>query len=383
MSTDHQPPVTPHGPAPATATAPASGTVPGGATEKAAKNAAKPAAAKARRFASGQGQGRSTAVLQWVMGEAGIGVALLAMIALFIVIAPNFLTPINIGNILTQITLNTILATGMTFVILIGGIDLSVGSVLALCAMVSGLVLTHVDSVPSAVVLCILTAVGVGLVCGFVNGFISEFWQVPSFIVTLGMLNVARGAALQTTNAKAVYGFPASFNAFGSQSVLGIPAVFLVALAFVVVGQIVLTRTVFGRVLYAVGNNEESVRLAGHRTTFYKVAAFSICGAMVGVATVVYMTRLHTSTPIIGSGYELNAIAAVIIGGANLMGGKGSLVGTLLGACLLGVLTDALLLLQVSDFIRQMVTGAVIVLAVILDYYRRRFSDHLLLRQSV
>ncbi|MDR1394233.1 MAG: ABC transporter permease [Bifidobacteriaceae bacterium] len=327
---------------------------------------------------------KALTVLRWVLGETGILVALLALIGVFIVIAPNFLSAANIANILTQITLNTILATGMTFVILVGGIDLSVGSALALCAMVSGLVLTIPGlPVPVAVLGCIVTSVAVGLGVGFLNGFISETWKVPSFIVTLGMLNIARGAALQTTNAKAVFGFPQQFNDFGTASLAGIPCVFLVALAFVILGQIVLSKTVFGRVLFAVGNNEESARLAGHRTASYKVAAFCICGLMVGVAAVIYMTRLHTSTPIIGNGYELNAIAAVIIGGASLFGGKGSLVGTLLGASLLGVLTDGLLLLGVGDFMRQMVTGAVIIFAVIIDFYRGRFSDRLLLRAAL
>jgi ribose transport system permease protein len=321
-------------------------------------------------------------VLRWVLGETGIGVALIVLILLWVAMAPNFTSSQNVSNILTQITLNTILATGMTFVILVAGIDLSVGSVLALCVMVAGLALTRPLDAPVAVLFAIFASVGVGLVAGFLNGFISERWKVPSFIVTLGMLNVARGAALQTTNAKAVYGFPSSFNDFGSMSLFGVPAVFIVALIFVVIGQFVLTRTVFGRILYAVGNNEESVRLAGHRTARYKIAAFCICGAMVGVASIVYMTRLHTSSPIIGSGYELNAIAAVIIGGASLFGGKGSLVGTLLGASLLGVLTNGLLLLGVGDFARQMVTGAVIVVAVIIDYYRDKLSEKLLMRRD-
>jgi ribose transport system permease protein len=329
------------------------------------------------------GSNWSMTALRWVLGETGIGVALLVLILAWVVVAPNFTTPQNISNILTQITLNTILATGMTFVILVAGIDLSVGSVLALCVMVSGLVLTNIDNTFVSVVACIGASIGVGLIAGFLNGYISERWAVPSFIVTLGMLNVARGAALQTTNAKAVFGFPKGFNSFGSLSIVGIPAVFIVALVFVILGQLVLTRTVYGRVLYAVGNNEESVRLAGHRTSWYKVSAFCICGAMVGVAAVVYMTRLHTSSPIIGTGFELNAIAAVIIGGASLFGGKGSLVGTLLGASLLGVLTNGLLLLGVGDFVRQMVTGAVIVFAVILDYYREKFSARLLLRESL
>lgn len=320
---------------------------------------------------------RSNRVLRWVLGETGIGLALIALILIFVVSSPTFSTPQNVSNILTQITLNTILAAGMTFVILIAGIDLSVGSVLALSAMIGGLVLT--SGVPDglAIPLAILAAIAVGAACGFVNGFISVRWLVPSFIVTLGMLNIARGAALQTTNAASVFGFPKSFNEFGTATVIGIPAVFIVALGVIIVGHIVLTRTVFGRMLFAIGTNEESVRLAGHRTSIYKVAAFCISGAMAGLAAVIYLTRLHTASPIIGQGFELNAIAAVIIGGTSLFGGKGSLIGTFLGACLLGVLTNGLLLLGVGDFARQMVTGAVIIFAVVLDYYRQKVSNRL------
>lgn len=323
------------------------------------------------------GTRRPNRVVTWVLGETGIGLALIALILIFVVASPAFATSQNVSNILTQITLNTILAAGMTFVILVAGIDLSVGSVLALSAMVAGLVIT--SGVPSALAipLAVLAGVGVGTACGFFNGFVTVRWMVPSFIVTLGMLNIARGAALQTTNAASVYGFPKSFNDFGTATVLGLPAVFVVALAVIVIGHVVLTRTVFGRMLFAIGTNEESVRLAGHRTSTYKVAAFCISGAMAGLAAVIYMTRLHTSSPIIGQGFELNAIAAVIIGGTSLFGGKGSLIGTFLGACLLGVLTNGLLLLGVGDFARQMVTGAVIVFAVVLDYYRQKVSTRL------
>ncbi|SDU79019.1 ABC transporter permease [Jiangella alkaliphila] len=322
---------------------------------------------------------RPARLLSWTLGDTGIGLALIALVLIFIATAENFATSQNVSNILTQITLNTILATGMTFVILVAGIDLSVGSVLALSAMVGGVVITSGIADPLAILLALLAAVGVGMACGFVNGFVSVRWAVPSFIVTLGMLNIARGAALQTTDAASVFGFPDSFNSFGTATLLGLPAVFVVALVFVVLGHFVLTRTVFGRLLFAIGNNEESVRLAGHRTSYYKVAAFSICGAMAGLAAVIYMTRLHTSSPIIGQGYELNAIAAVVIGGTSLFGGKGSMIGTFLGACLLGVLTNGLLLLGVGDFARQMVTGAVIVLAVIIDYYRQKVSAKLTL----
>ena len=315
--------------------------------------------------------------VRWVMGETGIGLALVALILFFVFAAPSFATPRNIANIQTQITLNTILAVGMTFVIIVAGIDLSVGSVLALCSMVGGLVITSGLPTVPAIVLAVLASLATGLACGFINGFVSERWQVPSFIVTLGMLNLARGAALQTTDAETIYQFPRPFTSFGTSTFLGIPSVFAVALVLVAAGHVVLTRTVFGRMLVAIGTNEEAVRLSGHPTATYKVMAFCISGMMAGLAAIIYMTRLNISSPIIGTGYELNAIAAVIIGGTSLFGGKGSLVGTLLGACLLGVLTNGLLLMGVGDFARQMVTGAVIVIAVVIDAYRQKLSARL------
>ena len=310
-----------------------------------------------------------------ILQQAGIGLALLAMVLFFAALAPQFTTHENIANILTQITINLILATGMTFAILIGGIDLSVGAVMALCAVVAGSVL-KLDSLsePAAIGLGILASLGVGMLCGALNGFVSAFWGVPSFIVTLGMLNVARGGALEVTNARTIYDFPDSFNAFGSLSVLGVPVMFLLALALLGLGWLVLTRTVFGRMIYAIGNNEEAVRLSGHRPFTTKVLAFTVTGLCVGIAAIVYMTRLTIANPILGVGFELNAIAAVIIGGTSLSGGRGSLVGTLLGAAIIGVLANGLILMGVTDFIRQIITGLVIILAVILDAVRARYG---------
>ncbi|MEU8888077.1 ABC transporter permease [Streptomyces sp. NPDC048442] len=309
------------------------------------------------------------------MGEAGIGIALLVLVLVFTLAAPKFATSGNLTHIATEITLNTMLAVGMTFVILVGGIDLSVGSVMALSAVVAGEVLTSASlSTPVAVLLAVVVAALVGMVCGFVNGFVSQRWRVPSFIVTLGMLNVARGAALEYTNAQTLYDFPPGFSHFGTSTLLGIPSLFWIAVVMVVVGHLVLTRTVFGRLVFAIGSNEEAVRLSGHRTGVVKVVVFVIAGFAVGIAAVTYMARLNIASPIIGSGYELSAIAAVVIGGASLSGGKGSMIGTLLGACLLGVLTNGLLLMGVSDFQRQMITGAVIMIAVVVDHYRGRIA---------
>jgi ribose transport system permease protein len=268
------------------------------------------------------------------------------------------------------------MATGMTFVILIGGIDLSVGSVMALCAMVAGLALKiEWLPIPVAIAAAVAASVIVGMACGLVNGFVSSFWNVPSFIVTLGMLNIARGAALQVTDARTLFEFPNVFNEFGTATLLGVPAIFIVALAMVLLGWAVLTQTVFGRLIYAVGNNDEAVRLSGHDTFRLKVAAFVISGLTVGIGAIVYMARLTIASPILGTGFELNAIAAVIIGGTSLNGGRGSLIGTFLGACLIGVLADGLILIGVGDFVRQMITGGVIILAVILDSYRAKIAE--------
>src|SRR6202022_4102367 len=186
------------------------------------------------------------AVVQRALREAGIGIALLVLITLVSATAPHFTDESNVKNILTQITINLIMATGMTFVILIGGIDLSVGSVMALCAMVAGLVLkSETVPIPVAIAAAVAVSVIVGMVCGLVNGFVSSFWNVPSFIVTLGMLNIARGAALEVTDARTLFEFPNVFNDFGTATVLGIPAIFVVALAMVLLGWAVLTRTVF------------------------------------------------------------------------------------------------------------------------------------------
>jgi ribose transport system permease protein len=335
-----------------------------------------PIAAKESVKRSAEAREVKYSLLQRALREAGIGVALLLMILIFSGLAPHFTDESNVTNILTQVTINLIMAIGMTFVILIGGIDLSVGSVLAFAAMVAGIVLKHQGlAVPMAVGLAVLASVAVGMACGFVNGFIASFWKVPSFIVTLGMLNVARGAALEVTNARTLFEFPNEFNAFGTASWLGLPAIFVVALALVVAGWAVLRQTIFGRMIYAIGNNEEAVRLSGHNTFFYKVAVFVISGLTVGIGAIIYMARLTIASPILGTGFELNAIAAVIIGGTSLNGGRGSLIGTFLGACLIGVLADGLILMGVGDFVRQMITGGVIILAVVIDSYRAKFAE--------
>ena len=319
---------------------------------------------------------RNALSLKSIVNNAGIGIALLLLILFFSVTSEHFLSSNNITNILTQITINLILAVGMTFVILIGGIDLSVGSVMAFAAVVAGKAITITGYGPTELILfAIIAGLFAGFICGFLNGAISAFWSLPSFIITLGMLNIARGAALQVSGAKTIYSFPFAFEEFGSKLIYGVPVVFLLALMLVFIAWFVLNRTVFGRLIYGIGNNEEAVRLAGHPVFWYKVAAFTICGLTAGIAAIVYMARLSISSPIAGIGFELNAIAAVIIGGTSLSGGRGSVIGTLLGAFIIGVLANGLILIGLSDFMRQMITGVVIIVAVILDYYRAKLAS--------
>ncbi len=273
-------------------------------------------------------------IVNILLKEVGIGVVLLVLVIAFSIGAPRFFSVINIANIFTQISINTVIAVGMTFVILLGGIDLSVGSVLALCSILAGKALVNpAFPLGVSIILAILFSVLIGMSVGFINGMITEKWKIHSFIVTLGMLNIARGLALQISQSKTIYNFPVVFNEFGTLTFLGImPAIFLIALALVILGTVVLRKTVFGRMIFAIGNNEESVRLSGHNVRLYKVMAYTICGGAVGIATIMYMLRMSIASPILGVGFELNAIPAVVIGGTSMSGGKGSLIGTLLGA---------------------------------------------------
>jgi ribose transport system permease protein len=314
---------------------------------------------------------RAKRILYLLLREAGIGLALVLLALVFAAVAPRFASVTNVTNILTQISINTVIAVGMTFVILLGGIDLSVGSVLALATIVGGLIITSETLSPGmAILLSVAGSTLVGCLCGLFNGVVCERWKIHSFIVTLGMLNIARGAALQISNSRTIFSFPDSFNEVGAATIFGVPIIFLMALGVVLAGRFILNRTVYGRMIYAIGNNEEAVRLSGHAPSLYKVAAFTLCGGMVGLAAIMYMMRLNIASPILGVGFELNAIAAVVIGGTSMSGGKGSMMGTLLGASIMGVLSNGLLLLGMGDFARQMVTGLIIVVAVIIDKYR-------------
>ena len=318
---------------------------------------------------------RWNTMLHFMIQNLGVAFALILITVVFSMTAPYFATTDNFLKIFVQIAINTILAAGMTFVILIGGIDLSVGSVLALTTVVGAKVMTISGlSLGAAIGLAALACMGVGAACGLINGIIAERWRIPSFIVTLGMLNIAHGTARVVSNNATITGLPQPFVDFGNVIIAGImPTIFLIAMIIVLIGWLILRFTVFGRFIFAIGSNEEAVRLSGHNPRKYKIAAFTISGLTAGLGGMVYLLRLNIGSPIAGSGYELNAIAAVIIGGTTLSGGKGSIIGTLIGACILQVLNTGLQLLGVGDNFKPIVIGSVVVLAVILDTYRERF----------
>jgi ribose transport system permease protein len=280
----------------------------------------------------------------------------------------HFLTPTTIRTIANQLPDVLLVATGMTLVIITGGIDLSVGSVLALSGAMLGIGLAdwHL-SLAAAILLAGLT----GAACGALNGFFVTRWALPSFIVTLGMLEIARGAAYLATASQTKYiGGP--IEQVASPIVLGLGAPFFVAVGVVAAGQFVLDRTVFGRHVVAVGANEAAAWLSGINPGPVRLAVFTIAGVLSAGAAIAQSARLASSDPNAGIGLELQAIAAVVIGGTSLMGGRGSVVKTAFGVLIIAVLGAGLAQVGVQEPTRRLVTGSVIVASAVLDYYRTR-----------
>jgi ribose/xylose/arabinose/galactoside ABC-type transport system permease subunit len=300
-----------------------------------------------------------------------IGLALLC--AGLWILTPFFLTVSNLVNVVEQTSINAIVAVGMTFVILSGGIDLSVGSIVALSGVVLGTALQGGVALPAAMLLTLAA----GFACGAANGALIALGRLPPFIVTLGMMSIARGAALLVTEGRPVSGFAASFRALATGRVGPVPAPVIVMAVVYAVAAFVLSRTTFGRYVYAIGGNEEAARLSGVAVRFHKTLIYGVCGVTSAVAAVVLTARLNSAQPIAGINYELDAIAATVIGGTSLMGGEGTLGGTLVGALIMGVLRNGLNLLGVSAFLQQIVIGAVIVVAVLLDTVLKRRSASL------
>ena len=284
------------------------------------------------------------------------------------ILTPHFLTVSNLLNVLEQSSINAIVAAGMTFAIISGGIDLSVGSVLALSGIALASALQAGGSLPLALALALASAA----VCGLLNGLIVTLGRLPPFIATLGMMSVARGLALIWAEGRPISGFNESFRLIATARPLGVPAPVLITLVVYGVAHVMLAHSVFGRSIYAIGGNEEASRLSGVPVRLHKTGAYVVCGLTSGVAAVVLTARLNSAQPTAGVMYELDAIAATVIGGTSLVGGEGTLVGALIGALIMGVLRNGLNLLDVSSFVQQFVIGIVIIAAVLIDTTLKR-----------
>jgi ribose/xylose/arabinose/galactoside ABC-type transport system permease subunit len=295
--------------------------------------------------------------------QLGTFVGLIGLCALLTALTPHFLTVSNLLNVTEQTTINAIIAVGMTFVILSGGIDLSVGSMVALSGVVLGSALQSGLPLPAA----IAVSLGTGALCGLVNGLLITRGGLPPFIATLGLMSIARGAALLFTDGRPISGFDAGFRALSTARPLMIPAPVLLMLVVYLVAHFILSRTTFGRYVYAIGGNEEATRLSGVRVGAYKTQVYVLSGVTSAIAAVTLTARLNSAQPIAGIMYELDAIAATVIGGTSLLGGSGTLVGTLIGALIMGVLRNGLNLLGISSFLQQIVIGSVIIAAVLVD----------------
>ncbi|MCG8499476.1 MAG: ribose ABC transporter permease [Firmicutes bacterium] len=300
-------------------------------------------------------------------------IGLFLLCAVISILQPVFLSPNNLINVVMQSSINASIAIGITFVILTGGIDLSVGSILAL----SGVVMASSLQAGHPLALSILIALVIGTICGLINGFLIAKGKLPPFIATLGMMSMARGLALVYTNGRPISGFSKAFRWFGTGYVFkteyfsGIPAQIVITVALYIIAYYILKYTRLGRYTYAIGGNEEAARLSGINVKKYKMIIYGISGLMASVGAIILTARLNSAQPIAGIMYELDAIAATVIGGTSTVGGEGKITGTLIGALIMGVLRNGLNLLDVSSYLQQLIIGAVIVIAVLIDKYRK------------
>jgi ribose transport system permease protein len=295
----------------------------------------------------------------------------LSLIVLFVALAiasPHFLTSTNLSSVVRQTAVINIMALGMTIIIISGGIDLSVGAILAMGGLLGTMAMERGMSIPAGILIGILA----GLVCGLINGLLIAKLNIAPFIVTLGTLGIIRGLALMISNGLPVHRIPQGFSFLGEGTLFGVPFVLWVLVLCAVFTHVLLEHTRLGRYAFAIGSNPEAAVYSGIPVAFHTTAVYAIAGMLTGLAGMIEASRLMTGQPTAGQGYELQAIAAVVIGGGSLHGGEGSVVGTLIGAFIMGLLSNGSDLLGVSPYLQQAIIGAVIILAVTVDELRKR-----------
>ncbi|KRA96831.1 ribose ABC transporter permease [Devosia sp. Root685] len=302
---------------------------------------------------------------------------LIALVVAFSLASPNFMQTQNILAILQATSVNGVLAIAATLVIITGGIDLSVGTLMTFCAVIAGVILTYLG-LPMP--LGIAGAILAGAASGLISGTIIAKLKVPPFIATLGMMLILKGLSLVISGTRPIYfNDTPGFNQIALGSLVGqiIPAVpvpngVMILFAVALIASFVLSKTALGRYTFALGSNEEAVRLSGVNVDRWKIGVYALAGGIVGVAGVLIASRLNSAQPALGQGYELDAIAAVVIGGTSLSGGRGTVLGTLIGALIISVLANGLRILSVAQEWQTVVTGCIIILAVYADILRRR-----------
>jgi ribose transport system permease protein len=304
--------------------------------------------------------------LRRILKNYGIVFAFLLVCFVLAWLSPVFLHWTNVLNIIRQSSIYGIMAIGMTFVILTGGIDLSVGSILAF----AGAVAAGMLKAGAPLALVIVAAIAIGAVLGLVNGLIITVGRITPFVTTLGMMSIARSLTLIYCNGYPISGFGEQFRYIGGGFLLGIPFPIVVFLLTVIGAWVILSQTRLGRYTYAIGGNEETVRLSGIRANAYKTAVYVVSGVTCGFTALILTSRLNSAEPVAGTGYELDVIAAVVIGGTSLSGGRGGVWGTLVGALLIAVINDGMLLLGISPYSQLLVKGLIIIGAVLLDRLR-------------
>ena len=280
---------------------------------------------------------------------------------------PRFLTVSNLTSVLLQAAVYVIMALGMSFVLMTGGIDLSQGSLLAL----TGVVAAYIVQNQGSVLLAILASILVGALVGVVNGSVISRLSIPPFIMTLSTMYLCRGLTLVITQASPISISSDTFRWIGSGDFLGIPVPVIIFVTAAIIGQFILSYTATGRYILAVGSNREAARLSGIKTRWNECKVYIISGIMVAIAGVVYVARLGAAQANAGQSYEMEAVAASVLGGTSVLGGEGNIVGTVLGAIVVAIIRNAIVLLEVSTYYQQMITGAVILLAVIVDVQRK------------
>jgi inositol transport system permease protein len=308
-------------------------------------------------------------------------VCLVLLMIVFAILEPAFLSPLNLFNVMRQISIEGLIAIGMTFVILTAGIDLSVGSVVALAGLVAAMIakgstassfsLSAGEAAGYGWFAAMLGAMGVGLTAGFVQGFAITRLKVPPFVVTLGGLSIFRGLALMISAAGPISGFDAAYRWWGQGRVGTVPVPVIIFLCFALIAFIILRYTRYGRQVYAVGGNREAARLSGVNVPRVLLSVYMIIGFLAGFAGFILSARLNSSEAVAGTGYELNVIAAVVIGGTSLFGGVGTIFGTVIGSILIGVLINGLVLMNVNSYVQQIIIGFILVAVVAFDQFAK------------